>query len=232
MGFLCEKCKKKTIQNNDIENNEINSEIIESPPEWLKYAIPVKRQDTSGRISLLFHGPNKSGKSKLQEKLKKVFNPEISGVSIGVIYFKTHELIKGKDTYLDFYDIGSFEGNEKDKKWFVERVNLVFIVFDSTSENAVNDIEIYINKIKNRENKEPIKISLWANKMDLINENNKSILENVEKSCNEYKIYKVNYDNDEEIKKNVIEFIEDNYDEIKDSLHGIDILDISDRDLQ
>ncbi len=130
------------------------------------------------------------------------------------------------------YDIGSFEGNEKDKKWFVERVNLVFIVFDSTSENAVNDIEIYINKIKNRENKEPIKISLWANKMDLINENNKSILENVEKSCNEYKIYKVNYDNDEEIKKNVIEFIEDNYDEIKDSLHGIDILDISDRDLQ
>ncbi len=68
--------------------------------------------------------------------------------------------------------------------------------------------------------------------MDLINENNKSILENVEKSCNEYKIYKVNYDNDEEIKKNVIEFIEDNYDEIKDSLHGIDILDISDRDLQ
>ncbi len=68
--------------------------------------------------------------------------------------------------------------------------------------------------------------------MDLINENNKSILENVEKSFNEYKIYKVNYDNDEEIKKNVIEFIEDNYDEIKDSLHGIDILDISDRDLQ
>ena len=45
-------------------------------------------------------------------------------------------------------------------------------------------------------------------------------------------MYKVNYDNDEEIKKNVIEFIEDNYDEIKDSLHGIDILDISDRDLQ
>ena len=71
-----------------------------------------------------------------------------------------------------------------------------------------------------------------GNKMDLINENNKSILENVEKSFNEYKIYKVNYDNDEEIKKNVIEFIEDNYDEIKDSLHGIDILDISDRDLQ
>jgi hypothetical protein len=68
--------------------------------------------------------------------------------------------------------------------------------------------------------------------MDLINDNNKSILENVEKSFNEYKIYKVNYDNDEEIKKNVIEFIEDNYDEIKDSLHGIDILDISDRDLQ
>jgi hypothetical protein len=68
--------------------------------------------------------------------------------------------------------------------------------------------------------------------MDLINENNKSILENVEKSFNEYKIYKVNYDNDEEIKKNVIEFIEDNYDEIKDSLHGIDSLDIIDRDLK
>ena len=231
MGFLCEKCKKK-IQNKDIENNEMNNKIIESPPEWLKYAIPVEREDTSGRISLFFHGPNKSGKSKLHEKLKKVFKPEISGVEVGVIYFKTHKLIKGKDTYLDFYDIGSFEGNEKDKKWFVERVNLVFIVFDSTSENAVNDIQTYINKSKNRENKEPIKISLWANKMDLINDNNKSFLENVEKNFKEYKIYKVNYENDEEIEKNVIEFIEDNYDEIKDSLHGIDILDISDRDLQ
>ena len=104
--------------------------------------------------------------------------------------FKTHDLIKGKDTYLDFYDIGSFEGNEKDKNWFVERVNLFFIVFDSTSENIVNDIQIYINKIKYRENKEPITKSLWANKIDLINENNKSILENIEKNFNEYKIYK------------------------------------------
>ena len=207
MGLLCEKCKKP-IPSDEIDNINVESPIEEYQPEWLKYAIPVKREDTSGRISLFFHGPNKSGKSKLQEKLKKVFNPEISGVSIGVIYFKTHQLIKGKDTYLDFYDIGSFEGNEKDKKWFVERVNLVFIVFDSTSENAVNDIQRYINKIKNRENKEPIKISLWANKMDLINENN------------------------EEIKKNVIKFIEDNYDEIKDSLHGIDSLDIIDRDLK
>ena len=68
--------------------------------------------------------------------------------------------------------------------------------------------------------------------MDLINDNNKSILENVEKNFNEYKIYKVNYENNEEIKKNVIEFIEDNYDEIKDSLHGIDSLDIIDRDLK
>ena len=68
--------------------------------------------------------------------------------------------------------------------------------------------------------------------MDLINDNNKNILEKVENNINEYKLYKVNYENNEEIKKNVIEFIEDNYDEIKDSLHGIDSLDIIDRDLK
>ena len=231
MGFLCEKLLKP-IPSGEIDNINVESPIEEYQPEWLKYAIPVKREDTSGRISLFFHGPNKSGKSNLFKKLEKLFDPDISGVEVGVIYFKAHKLIKGKDTYLDFYDIGSFDGNEKDKKWFVERVNLVFIVFDSTSENAVNDIQRYINKIKNRENKDPIKISLWANKMDLINDNNKNILEKVENNINEYKLYKVNYENNEEIKKNVIEFIEDNYDEIKDSLHGIDSLDIIDRDLK
>ena len=231
MGFLCEKLLKP-IPSGEIDNINVESPIEEYQPEWLKYAIPVKREDTSGRISLFFHGPNKSGKSKLFEKIEKLFEHDVSGVEVGVIYFKTHQLIKGKETYLDFYDIGSFKGNEKDKNWFVERVNLVFIVFDSTSENAVNDIEIYINKIKNRENKDPIKISLWANKMDLINDNNKNILEKVENNINEYKLYKVNYENNEEIKKNVIEFIEDNYDEIKDSLHGIDSLDIIDRDLK
>ena len=114
MGFLCEKLIKP-IPSDEIDNNNAESPIVEYQPKWLKYAIPVKREDTSGRISLFFHGPNKSGKSKLHEKLKKVFKPEISGVEVGVIYFKTHKLIKGKDTYLDFYDIGHLKEMKKIK---------------------------------------------------------------------------------------------------------------------
>ena len=62
--------------------------------------------------------------------------------------------------------------------------------------------------------------------MDLVNDDNKNILDEVENNFKDYKLYKLSKDSGEDIKKMYDEFIEENYDEIKDTLHGIDDLDV------
>ena len=62
--------------------------------------------------------------------------------------------------------------------------------------------------------------------MDLINDDNKKILEDVENNFKEYKFYKLSKDSGDDIKKMYDEFIEESYDDIKNTLHGIDDLDV------
>ena len=67
MGSVFNKNKKKKKSNvkKVQEDAEQPKQNYPQEPEWMKYAIPVTRQDTSGRIALLFYGPCYSGKSAL-----------------------------------------------------------------------------------------------------------------------------------------------------------------------
>ena len=217
MGSNFSKKKKSNSQN---KNN------YPPQPEWMKYAIPVTRKDTSGRIALLFYGPCFSGKSALFDYIEALPNFESKGAMTGVAYCKRPEKIKENEVFVDSYDIGSYDGNEERKYFFIERCNLFIVVFDPTKENCINEIEDCLNNIKNRNNKDPFKIILCATKMDLINDDNKKILEDVENKFKEYKLYKLSKDSGEDIKKMYDEFINESYEDIKDSLHGIDDLDV------
>ena len=224
MGSLLKKKKKK----NNNSNNNYDEDQNYQQPEWMKYAIPVTRQDTSGRISLLFYGPCHSGKSTLFKYMENLPDFKQKGAMIGVAYLKRCEKIKEKEVFVDSYDIGSYEGNEIRKKWFIERCNLFIVVFDPTSEDCINKLTECINNIKNRENEDPRKICLCATKMDLENDHYKDIVEQVKSNFSEFKLYKLSKDSDTEIKKMYDEFLEESYDEIKDTLHGIDDLDVCD----
>ena len=186
----------------------------------------VEKQDTSGRISLLFYGPCYSGKSQISEVISKMSKNETSGAFVGVGFFKKSVKIKDKNVSVDCYDIGSYNGNQNKKAWFIERCNLFIIVFDPTKENCMIEIRDCIRNILIRKNKDPFKICLCATKMDLIDERNSEQLEEVEKYYKEYKLYKVNKNNENDIHKMFMEFLEESYDSIKDTLHGIDDLDI------
>ena len=59
------KNTKKPIQSDEIENNDIEFPIVKDHPEWLKYTIPVKREDISGRISFPGQGTLPSPHSKI-----------------------------------------------------------------------------------------------------------------------------------------------------------------------
>ena len=97
----------------------------------MKYAIPVTRQDTSGRIALLFYGPCFSGKLSF-----------CRGAMTGVLYCKRPEKIKEKEVFIDSYDIGPYKGNEEKKEFFIERCNLFIVVLDPTKENCINEIRL------------------------------------------------------------------------------------------
>ena len=228
MGSVFNKNKKKKKSNvkKVQEDAEQPKQNYPQEPEWMKYAIPVTRQDTSGRIALLFYGPCFSGKSALFKYIENLPDYQSKGVMIGVAYCKRSEKIKEKEVSVDSYDIGSYEGNEKRKLFFIERCNLFIVVFDPTKENCINEVEKCINNIKNRNNKDPYKIILCATKMDLVNDDNKKILEEIENNFKEYKLYKLSQNSGEDIKKMYDEFIEESYEEIKDTLHGIDDLDV------
>ena len=64
------------------------------------------------------------------------------------------------------------------------------------------------NKIKNRNNKDPYKIILCATKLDLINDDNKKNLEDIQNKFKDFKLYKLSKDSGEDIKKVYDEFIE------------------------
>ena len=64
--------------------------------------------------------------------------------------------------------------------------------------------------------------------MDLENDHYKDIIEQVKSNFSEFKLYKLSKDSDTEIKKMYDEFIEESYDDIKDTLHGIDNMDVYD----
>lgn len=83
-----------------------------------------------------------------------------------------------------------------------------------------------LNKIKNKNNKDPYKIILCATKMDLINDDNKKNLEDIQNKFKDFKLYKLSKDSGEDIKKMYDEFIEESYEDIKDTLHGIDDLEL------
>ena len=53
-----------------------------------KNAKVVEKQDTSGRISLLFYGPCYSGKSQISQVISKMSKNETSGAFVGVGFFK------------------------------------------------------------------------------------------------------------------------------------------------
>ena len=59
--------------------------------------------------------------------------------------------------------------------------------------------------------------------MDLINDDNKKNLEDIQ---NKFKDFKLKNDSGEDIKKMYDEFIEESYEDIKDTLHGIDDLEL------
>ena len=191
-----------------------------------KNAKKVEKQDTSGRISLLFYGPCHSGKSQISKCISEMSKNESSGAFVGVGYFKKGVKIKDKNVSVDCYDIGSYNGNETKKAWFIERCNLFIIVFDPTTEDYMNEIRACFRNILIRKNKDPFRICLCATKMDLIDERNCDKLEQVENYYKDYKLYKVNKDAESDIHKMFMEFIEESYDFIKDTLHGIDDLDI------
>ena len=220
MGSLFSKNKTKKAKKQEEPVDDYQQ------PEWMKYAVPVTRKDTSGRIALLFYGPCFSGKSALFDYIEALPNFQSKGAMIGVAYCKRPEKIKGKEVFVDSYDIGSYEGNEERKAFFIERCNIFIVVFDPIKENCINEIEDCINKINNRNNKDPYKLILCATKMDLINDDNKNILQEVENKFKEYKLYKLSKNSGEDIKKMYDEFIEESYDEIKNTLHGIDDLDV------
>ena len=90
MGSLLKRKKKK----NNNSNNNYDEDQNYQQPEWMKHAIPVTRQDTSGRISLLFYGPCYSGKSTLFEYMENLPDFEQKGAMIGVAYLKRCEKIK------------------------------------------------------------------------------------------------------------------------------------------
>ena len=146
--------KKK--RNKDI-NNKPGPKEEPYQPEWMKYAIPVTRVDTSGRITLLFYGPCYSGKSRLFKYIKDLPNFESKGAMIGVAYCKRPEKIKDKEVFVDSYDI---------KKFFIEKCNLFIIIFDPTKDNCIQEIEDCINNIKTRENKDPYKFILCSTKIN------------------------------------------------------------------
>ena len=224
--FNKNKRKKKQIPKEEKEEEHIDKQNNYQQPEWLKSLNQVTRQDTSGRIALLFYGPCFSGKSALFKYIENLPHYQSKGAMIGVAYCKRSEKIKEKEVSVDSYDIGSYYGNEQRKLFFIERCNLFIVVFDPTKENCINEVEICINNIKNRNNKDPYKIILCATKMDLVNDDNKKILEEIENNFKEYKLYKLSQNSGEDIKKMYDEFIEESYEEIKDTLHGIDDLDI------
>lgn len=228
MGSVFNKNKKKKKSNvkKVQEDAEQPKQNYPQEPEWMKYAIPVTRQDTSGRIALLFYGPCYSGKSALFKYIEGLPNFKSRGAMIGVAYCKRPEKIKEKEVMVDSYDIGSYNGNEERKKFFIERCNLFIIVLDPTKENCIKEVQDCIDKIKSRNNKDPCKFCLCATKMDLINDDNKKILEDVENNFKEYKFYKLSKDSGDDIKKMYDEFIEESYDDIKNTLHGIDDLDV------
>lgn len=192
----------------------------------MKYAIPVTRQDTSGRIALLFYGPCFSGKLSLFKYIEELPHYDCRGAMTGVLYCKRPEKIKEKEVFVDSYDIGSYKGNEEKKEFFIERCNLFIVVLDPTKENCINEVEDCLNKIKNRNNKDPYKIILCATKLDLINDDNKKNLEDIQNKFKDFKLYKLSKDSGEDIKKVYDEFIEESYEDIKGALHGIDDLEL------
>ena len=117
MGSVFNKNKKKKKSNvrKVQEDAEQPKQNYPPEPEWMKYAIPVTRQDTSGRIALLFYGPCYSGKSALFEYIEGLPNFKSKGAMIGVAYCKRPENIKEKEVMVDSYDIGSYNGNEERK---------------------------------------------------------------------------------------------------------------------
>ena len=62
--------------------------------------------------------------------------------------------------------------------------------------------------------------------MDLIIDDDKKILEDAENKFKEYKLYKLSKDSDEDIRKKYGEFLNESYEDIKDTLHGVDDLDV------
>lgn len=62
--------------------------------------------------------------------------------------------------------------------------------------------------------------------MDLFNAETMGKLDLIKNQFKDYKLYQLNKDETENIQNMFMEFIEDNYDYINDSLKGIDDLDI------
>lgn len=117
-------------------------------------------------------------------------------------------------------------GEMKKKAWFIERCDLFIIIFDPTNENCENQINECLNNIISRENKDPYKICLCATKTDLLNDTDLLKLNQIKNDFIEYQFYALNQNSGEKIIQMFQEFIEDNYDDIKDTLKGIDELDI------
>ena len=219
------------IEQTNNENKDTNIKVEEREEEddddWLrKHGKPITKKDTSGRISLLFYGPCFSGKSAIFNYIEKVSPNESSGAYVGVAFFKKSIQIKNLEVKVDCYDIGSYNGNQNKKAWFIERCNLFLLIFDPTNEECENQINECLNKIKSRNNKDPCKICLCATKTDLLNDVNILKLEQIQNNFKDYKFYKLNKNSGEKISQMFLEFIEDNYDDIKETLKGIDELDI------
>ena len=147
--------KNNNEEQEGLEKKEIQEED-DDDDDWLrKHGKPIKKQDTSGRISLLFYGPCHSGKSQLFNYIEKCSINETSGAYVGVAFFKKQIKINYLYVKVDCFDIGSYNGNQNKKAWFIERCDLFIIIFDATSENSIEEITECINKIKSRNNKDP-----------------------------------------------------------------------------
>ena len=219
--------EREQEQEKEEEKEQQKIEQEDDDDDWLKkHGKPVTKQDTRGRISLLFYGPCHSGKSQLFNYIEKYSSNEHSGAFVGVAFFKKQIKIKNLDIKVDCYDIGSYNGNQNKKAWFIERCDLFIIIFDPTVENCVEEISDCLNKIQSRKNKDPYKICLCATKMDLIDAGHMTLIDEIQNNFQDFKLYKLNKDSGEEIAKMFFEFIEENYDDIKDTLKGIDDLDI------
>lgn len=216
------------IRSINTENKDTNIKV-EKPEDKFNndksFGKPITKKDTSGRISILFYGPCFSGKSALFDYICDSYKCD-SGAYVGVAFFRKAIKIKNLEVNVDCYDIGSYRNNQTKKAWFIERCDLFLIVFDPTNEECENQINDCLNKIKSRKNQDPCRICLCATKTDLLNDMDILKLDQIHNNFKEYKFYKLNQNSGEKITQMFQEFIEDNYDDIKDTLKGIDGTDI------